>query len=483
MACFLLLEKVKIKMKKFLHKWVKTFSRTHTIQRISFLWPYFMTGLPQDRKIRASGLMAIKSGKKYDYYMYEDEWMNCLERFAKHLMSPISKQEKELQNLAHSYGKVAKEVKNADLGRWSNKRLSAWFRRYSLIYSHYSFYALSPWAIDYVLAPRLISELKQLNRAKSGFWIEVISTPTRLNTMTQQQIDLLKIASTGKLSKLKGHVKKYYWLPIYNLSDKPWKEQDFEKQMKSIKNPQKELQDKQKEFKRRKERYEKTLKEINPSKELRRVIEAVHLYTYLRDQRVDIWRKIIDYIEPFYAELAKRANIRLEDSINFFDEEILRFLEEGTLPVGIKERKRQHAIIYIEGIRKIFTKTKEINKLKERELGNMQKSTELNGLIAYKGVAKGKVRIISTPKDLPSLKEGEILVAHHTSPDYVIAMRKSAAIVTDEGGITSHAAIVSRELKIPCITNTKIGSQILKTGDFIRVDANKGIVKILKKAA
>ena len=70
-----------------------------------------------------------------------------------------------------------------------------------------------------------------------------------------------------------------------------------------------------------------------------------------------------------------------------------------------------------------------------------------------------------------------------TMPDFVMAMKKAAAIVTDEGGITCHAAIISREFKKPCIVGTRIASDILQNGDLIEVDANKGLVKILKRAA
>ena len=77
------------------------------------------------------------------------------------------------------------------------------------------------------------------------------------------------------------------------------------------------------------------------------------------------------------------------------------------------------------------------------------------------------------------MKDGEILVAPMTSPDYIVAMRKASAIVTDVGGLMSHAAIISRELGIPCIVGTKIATQVLKDGDLVEVDANKGIIKKL----
>jgi pyruvate,water dikinase len=72
---------------------------------------------------------------------------------------------------------------------------------------------------------------------------------------------------------------------------------------------------------------------------------------------------------------------------------------------------------------------------------------------------------------------GDILVTIMTSPDFVVVMKKAAAIITDEGGLTSHAAIISRELEKPCIVGTRSASRILKDGDLVEVDANLGVVR------
>ncbi|KKQ59903.1 hypothetical protein A3B42_00545 [Candidatus Daviesbacteria bacterium RIFCSPLOWO2_01_FULL_38_10] len=104
---------------------------------------------------------------------------------------------------------------------------------------------------------------------------------------------------------------------------------------------------------------------------------------------------------------------------------------------------------------------------------------DITGRVASKGLAKGKAVIIRGVKDLEKVKEGDILIAVTTHPDYVPAMRKAAAIVTDEGGITSHAAIVSREFGLPCIVGTKIATKILNDGDLVEVDANNGTIKKL----
>jgi phosphohistidine swiveling domain-containing protein len=105
----------------------------------------------------------------------------------------------------------------------------------------------------------------------------------------------------------------------------------------------------------------------------------------------------------------------------------------------------------------------------------------INGQSAYKGLVKGKVHIVMSVSSEHGFKEGEILVAGMTRPEYLPLMNKAAAIVTDEGGISCHAAIISRELKKPCIIGTKIATRVLKDGDLVEVDANRGTVKLLKK--
>lgn len=98
----------------------------------------------------------------------------------------------------------------------------------------------------------------------------------------------------------------------------------------------------------------------------------------------------------------------------------------------------------------------------------------LKGVPASPGIAKGKVRVILNPKECKKMKKGEILVTEMTNPLFVPAIKKAKAIVTDIGGLLCHAAIVSRELKIPCIVNTKKATQKLKDNQKIIVNATKG---------
>ncbi len=100
----------------------------------------------------------------------------------------------------------------------------------------------------------------------------------------------------------------------------------------------------------------------------------------------------------------------------------------------------------------------------------------LEGQGASPGVATGRVVIVSTVKDLGRINDGDIMVAKMTNPDMVPGMRKVSAIITDEGGMTCHAAIVSRELGTPAVVGTREATHILKEGDVVTVDGEKGIV-------
>lgn len=105
----------------------------------------------------------------------------------------------------------------------------------------------------------------------------------------------------------------------------------------------------------------------------------------------------------------------------------------------------------------------------------------IKGTTAYPGIVIGRARIIRRKDEINKIQQGEVLVSPMTTPDVFTAIKKACAIVTDEGGQLCHAAIISRELKIPCIVGTKTASETYINGDLIEVDANNGIVKIIKR--
>ncbi|WBW49673.1 phosphoenolpyruvate synthase [Peptoniphilus equinus] len=124
--------------------------------------------------------------------------------------------------------------------------------------------------------------------------------------------------------------------------------------------------------------------------------------------------------------------------------------------------------------------TKEFYFLQSRPITTLEKKDVLKplckGLPASPGIGRGTVKLIKDVSEINLIQEGDILVTEMTNPDMVPAMRKAAGVVTDEGGRTCHAAIVSRELQIPCIVGGKNATKVLKDGMEVTVDATRGVV-------
>lgn len=105
-----------------------------------------------------------------------------------------------------------------------------------------------------------------------------------------------------------------------------------------------------------------------------------------------------------------------------------------------------------------------------------KKKVLIKGIAASQGVTKGKIKIILTPASANELKKEEILVTEFTSPLYAPAILKASAIVTNTGGKLCHAAIIARELEIPCVVGAKNATKILRNGMEVIVDGTRGLI-------
>jgi pyruvate, water dikinase len=133
-----------------------------------------------------------------------------------------------------------------------------------------------------------------------------------------------------------------------------------------------------------------------------------------------------------------------------------------------------------------IVQTRPVTSFSKKNVGQTKKMDEktlqvsdtpiLTGISASPGIGTGVVKILKSAKEISKIKSGDVLVAPMTSPDYVPAMKKAVAIITNEGGQTSHAAIVSRELGVPCVVGTKTATETLKDDQVVSVDGSKGLV-------
>ncbi|MDD5290598.1 MAG: PEP-utilizing enzyme [Patescibacteria group bacterium] len=222
-------------------------------------------------------------------------------------------------------------------------------------------------------------------------------------------------------------------------------------------------------------------------------------------------KKVIDYLPPklqkkFSPKLID-ARIKTENLFNAIDSALRAYCKkiswETGYPISLTEFLIIDEIITYLTNKKIpnkkeltdrskglaiFCEGNNLNLLANTDYENLQKNLigltgdKLRGAAAYRGFAKGVARVVFDPFKVKRFEEGDILITGMTRPEFLPLMKKAAAFVTDAGGLLSHAAIIARELKKPCLLATKVASEIIKDGDLVEVDANKGIVKILKRA-
>ena len=195
---------------------------------------------------------------------------------------------------------------------------------------------------------------------------------------------------------------------------------------------------------------------------------------------------VADYYGAKFVEMLSKKHKIPKLLLQFADFHEIRDLIKGKkLNTEVLESRTKGCshIYFLNGKFLIFDGD---NHKKIREIVFKKQDTEnikmFRGTTASYGTAiQGIVKVVINPKD-ETINSDEILVTTMTRPEFVPIMKKARAIITDDGGITSHAAVISRELGVPCIVGTRIGTQVLRTGDLIEIKPNHGLITILAKA-
>ncbi len=191
-----------------------------------------------------------------------------------------------------------------------------------------------------------------------------------------------------------------------------------------------------------------------------------------------VLERVEDFTRTFARQLSKKFGYGFESLLCLVKEEVFEYFSTGNFPAEniLQNRYDFFAIVSDEQGKEYFgyDEAKRI----EQTIIKVDDVNTIKGTTAYPGQVKGKVKVVvGDPKNAVGFNEGDILVTGMTRPEFLPLMKKSAAIVTDSGGVLSHAAIVARELKKPCIIGTKIATKVLKDGDIVDVDAERGIVR------
>jgi len=194
------------------------------------------------------------------------------------------------------------------------------------------------------------------------------------------------------------------------------------------------------------------------------------------------------YLSKILVKINKQFNIPIDDLLFYSKEEIYELFSNNKVDSSVLKDRKESYVFFIKGKEIIILQGNDAKKF-ILEFVLESTSNEIKGTPVNKGVVRGRAKVLFYSSDkfdevskmIKEMNKGDILIAETTSPELMAACKKASAILTNQGGLLSHAAIVSRELGIPCIVGLENITHIVKDGDLLEVDANKGIVRILKK--
>ncbi|MBU2229511.1 hypothetical protein KJ810_03845, partial [Patescibacteria group bacterium] len=185
-------------------------------------------------------------------------------------------------------------------------------------------------------------------------------------------------------------------------------------------------------------------------------------------------------MEDFVREVAKRNHLSKIQAFMIAPNEMKDALLKENIDPDLMNERIKESVVFFKGTKYRVLSGKSVIKLSQEIKKSLYVNPNLKiieGNTAFPGKVRGIVRRVDEAEEMKKMKKGDILVSTSTNPQIISAMQKAGAIITDSGGITCHAAIVSRELEVPCVIGTKIATKLLKDGDMIEVDAGNGIIK------
>lgn len=369
------------------------------------------------------------------------------------------------------------------------------------LWIEYDLYNVYPW---YVAGDKFGEKLIQYQlKVYSNISIEeinLLNTSLKMSFGTREELEVLQtsldllnkgfnIESAEVLQAIEYFVKKYNWIGFGY--DGP-SNYNFEYYKNLIKNY---LENGELELKVRIEglllfrdslklKQQEIIEKNHISDQDQRRVKDFHLIADMTDERKEVHFPLHQVFDKVLAEIANRKGIQKFNLKYLTLEEIEESNGDEIEKMYNKRISTNTVFRFINGQPECFDTPQTAHKYADKIKKHLSQKN-ITGKVASKtkdSKTVGKVRIILTANLHYNMLEGEILIATMTSPEYLPAMRKAKAIITDEGGITCHAAIVSRELGIPCIIGTKIATKVLKDGDLVEMDSESGVVRVLTRA-
>jgi len=387
-----------------------------------------------------------------------------------------------------------KKLQNKDFSSSTNKELAKTFKQYSNQLLSFGIYVTLPLFVEDYFEEILSSRFIKMFGQKRGLeYFNIAVDPVKSGTVLEEEIALLKLAKKSKVKpqEIKDHAFRFGYMANVGFFEKYYSEKFYLKRIKNLKkqNPAKKLKeilDTKVAHKRKFKALISKIKKNSKNNFLTTLLKTANEAVYFRSYRTEMFYGSPRYLGNLFKEIAKRTNIRpYQNLFWFYWEEIYNALigEYSLSQKLLNSRKKGYSFLSNFGGKLWLWDGPEAWKVFEifhqSYFTEIPKIKEIKGMPTFGGYRKGKAVVVRNLKELNKIKKDVILVTHATNVNFVPYLKKVSAIVTEEGGILSHAAIISRELKIPCVIGTKIATKIIKDGSLVEVDANKGIVRKL----
>jgi phosphohistidine swiveling domain-containing protein len=319
----------------------------------------------------------------------------------------------------------------------------------------------------------------------SRFRQELLKSAMKYGNLAFETVDEM-LANAGLKSDLENIQRSFHWLKNNYKNVAALPVSFFAEQLLEImKSPKIDYEKEGNELKDYPARHKRACDEIKNSG----VFDAKDYEKLLWLGKIAWWvdrRKEYNLIANYYLGkhlefLCRKHHLNYDDAIFLLPWELDDVISGKKKMDDYPTKDRQVECVYFRDIfgQELFLSGAEAKALWEKISPPLAtgETNEVKGMTAFKGKVKGIARVVMDAHNPGEFNDGDILVTGMTRPDFLSLMKKSAAFVTDEGGITCHAAIVARELKKPCVIGTKIATKIFKSGDLVEVDAETGIVR------
>ncbi len=403
------------------------------------------------------------------------------------LLKAWHKDEKLFERFFSEFDAVQlKKLSDQDLLALYNQYYQLFINRFtsSAIIDHFAL------GTDEYIAKMLRKEVVRVKKESEFTEIFSIATaPTRQSFINEAEMKLLALALKPQISvkDLQNYQNNYFWIKNNYYQARVLTMAYFKKDIAVWKKSGVDLKAKYRQLNNaaRINAQKKSLlfKKHKLSKLLRTLLKISNDFTWWQDERKKSTYLNIHMGNCILGEMAKRRGYNPEVMKYLLPTEVSSMFLKG-MPSAPELRVRQKRSAFVVWPGGFYVATgKEVKSLHDLMFSFKSKDEikDLRGLTASVGRVTGPVKVVNSSQEISKVKPGDILVAVMTRPDYIMGIKRAAAIVTNEGGITCHAAIVARELGIPCIIATKIATEVLKDGDLVEVNANHGVVTILKK--